>query len=107
MQPEEDRGSGEIYAMKVLNKADVVKRHQIEHTKTEREIMVMASHPFIVSLRFAFQTDDKLYMITEYCPGGELYFHLKKMKSFSVHMMQFYSAQIAMALEYLHRKNII
>ena len=107
VQPEEDRGSGEVYAMKVLNKSDVVKRHQIEHTKTEREIMVMASHPFIVSLRFAFQTEDKLYMITEYCPGGELYFHLKKMKAFSVNMMQFYSAQIAMALEYLHRKNII
>ena len=97
----------EVYAMKVLNKADVVRRHQVEHTKTEREIMATASHPFIVSLRFSFQTDDKLYMITEYCPGGELYFHLKKMKTFSINMVQFYAAQIAMAMEYLHRKNII
>ena len=46
-------------------------------------------------------------MITEYCPGGELYFHLKRRKTFSINMMQFYSAQIAMALEYLHHKNII
>lgn len=107
VKPEKDTGSAEAYAMKVLNKEDVVRRHQVEHTKTEREIMAKASHPFIVSLRFAFQTEDKLYMITEYCPGGELYFHLKKMKTFSVNMMQFYCAQIAMALEYLHRKNII
>jgi len=107
VKPEGDSSSAEVYAMKVLDKADVVRRHQVEHTRTEREIMAKASHPFIVSLRFAFQTEDKLYMITEYCPGGELYFHLKKMKSFSVNMMQFYSAQIAMALEYLHRKNII
>jgi serine/threonine protein kinase len=107
VKPEGDTSSAEVYAMKMLQKADVIRRHQVEHTRTERDIMAHASHPFIVSLRFAFQSDDKLYMITEYCPGGELYFHLKKMKTFSVNMMQFYSAQIAMALEYLHRKNII
>jgi serine/threonine protein kinase len=102
-----NHNNSDVFAMKVLAKNDVIRRHQVEHTRTEREIMASSSHPFIVSLRYAFQTDEKLYMITEYCPGGELYFHLKKMKTFNVNMMQFYTAQIAMALEYLHRKNVI
>lgn len=99
--------TSEVYAMKVLKKAEVVRRKQVGHTLTERKIMAEVSHPFIIVLKFAFHTSDTLYMVTEYCPGGELYFHLKRRKTFSVNMMQFYSAQIAMALEYLHHKNII
>jgi serine/threonine protein kinase len=102
-----ESNSVEVYAMKVLEKSEVVRRHQVDHTITERRIMASASHPFIIALKFAFQTPDTLYMITEYCPGGELYFHLKRKKVFSVNMMQFYAAQIAMALEYLHHKKII
>lgn len=46
-------------------------------------------------------------MLTDYCPGGELFFHLKKLKSFPEPMMKFYAAQISMALDYLHVKGII
>ena len=102
-----DANSGEVYAMKVLQKSEVIRRHQVDHTMTERDIMSTVSHPFIIALKFAFQTPENLYMITEYCPGGELYFHLKRRKVFSVNMMQFYTAQIAMALEHLHHKKII
>lgn len=102
-----DANSGEVYAMKLLQKSEVIRRHQVEHTMTERSIMSSVSHPFIMALKFAFQTPENLYMITEYCPGGELYFHLKRRKVFSVNMMQFYTAQIAMALEHLHHKKII
>ena len=107
VRPENAISSQELYAMKVLNKADVIRRHQIEHTLTERKIMAETSHPFIISMRFAFQSKERLYMITDYCPGGELYFHLKKNKVFSLNVMQFIAAQIAMALEHLHAKNII
>lgn len=102
-----DVNSAEVYAMKVLQKSEVIRRHQVDHTMGERSIMSTVSHPFIIALKFAFQTIESLYMITEYCPGGELYFHLKRRKVFSVNMMQFYTAQIAMALEYLHHKRII
>ena len=59
--------TGGLYAMKVLKKSDVVRRRQIEHTKAERRIQGGVEHPFIVGLRFAFQTADKLYMVTDYC----------------------------------------
>mgnify|MGYP003333211243 CR=1 FL=1 len=63
--------SGEIFAMKVLKKDHVVKRKQIEHTMTERRILENIRHPFIVSLRYAFQTSQKLYMVFDYFNGGD------------------------------------
>ncbi len=120
----------EVYAMKVLRKSDVVKRHQVEHTLTERYILATVRHPFILSLRHAFQTNDKLYMVTDYCPGGELFFHLKRLRRFTegisfylaifscldtywfvcykfLGMMRFYSAQISVALAHLHSHDIV
>ncbi len=55
------------YAMKVLRKEVLLKRNQIEHTKSERAILQTVSHPFIVALRYAFQTRDKLYLVTGVC----------------------------------------
>ena len=49
-------GESEIYAMKVLNKAVINKKYQIEHTKTERNILGKIDHPFIVGMKYAFQT---------------------------------------------------
>jgi serine/threonine protein kinase len=48
-----------IYAMKALKKEQVLKRKQYEHTLSERRILENIDHPFIVSLRFAFQTEFK------------------------------------------------
>jgi serine/threonine protein kinase len=100
---------GEIYAMKVLKKQDVKKRKQVEHTNTERRIMggLGMDHPFIVTLRYAFQTDDKLYMVTDYCRGGELFFHLKRLRTFSEDMVRFYSAEIVCALDHLHSNHVV
>ena len=58
--------TGGVYAMKVLKKSEVVRRRQVEHTRAERRIMGGIDHPFVVALRFAFQTSDKLYMVTDY-----------------------------------------
>ncbi len=52
-----------IYAMKILKKERVLQRKQYEHTLSERRILESIDHPFIVSLRFAFQTEHKLYMV--------------------------------------------
>ena len=89
-------GSAEsaVYAMKVVKKADVKRRNQAEHTMAERRIMASIRHPFVVPLVFAFQTTEKLYMVTEYCPGGELFFHLKRLKRFKEKDMRFYVAEV-------------
>ena len=64
----------------VLRKSEVEKRRQIEHTLTERDIMATLRHHYILGLRISFQSADRLFMLTDYCPGGEVFFHLKKMR---------------------------
>jgi len=98
---------GAIYAMKMLRKENVLKRNQVEHTKTERNVLEAVTHPFIVTLHYAFQTPKKLYFVLEYCPGGELFFHLSRAGRFSEARCRFYSSEILLAIEYLHRLNII
>lgn len=101
------RDSGQVYAMKVLNKANIVKRKQVEHTRTERSVLGRIVHPFIVGLNFAFQTPSKLYFVLDYCAGGELFFHLGREHRFSESRARFYAAQITLALEHLHSLNVI
>lgn len=71
------KDSGKLYAMKVLQKSELKKRNQVEHTNTERRILSKYTHPFLVKLYYSFQTQDKLYMCLEYVDGGELFYHLK------------------------------
>ena len=66
------RSDGSIYALKVLRKSDLMKRKQVNRTKTERLILSQVRHPFIVRLHYAFQTEAKLYMVLDYVPGGDL-----------------------------------
>ena len=64
------RDTGVVYAMKILAKSTVVKRKQVEHTKTERRVLGYTKHPNIVSLHYAFQSRSKLYFVLDYCAGG-------------------------------------
>ena len=73
--------NGKIYAMKVLRKTMVKRRKQVEHTRAERRIMGAINYPFVVKLRYAFQTATNLYFVTDYCKGGELFFHLKRVRT--------------------------
>ena len=58
-----------LYAMKVLKKDKMLKQNLIRYAQTERNILSIMNHPFIVRLNFAFQTDTKLYLLLDYCPG--------------------------------------
>lgn len=101
------KGSGEIYAMKVLRKEAIIARKQVAHTKAEKSILQKIQHPFIVKLHYAFQTKDKLYMILDYVNGGELFYHLKKEGRFKEDRVRFYAAEIASAIAHLHSLEII
>ena len=72
-----------IYAMKVLKKKNMIIKNQVEHIKTERKILELISHPFIIKLKYAFQTPEKLYLVMDYCPGGELFFHIQRVERFN------------------------
>ena len=97
----------QIYAMKVLKKKAMIKRNQLPHIKAERKIMELVDHPFIVKLRYAFQNPQKLYMVMDYCPGGELFFHIQRVERFNEEAVKFYGAQLVLALDHLHKNNII
>ena len=101
------KDTNKIYAMKVLVKQKLKDSGQFEHTITERSVLQYVEHPFLVTLRFAFQTDDKLYMVMDFVNGGELFFHLRKSKRFSEDRSKFYAAEIFLAIEHLHSLNII
>lgn len=91
-----------LYAMKGLSKSYIIKRKQVEHTKTERRVLGRIDHPFIVKLHFAFQTEEKLYFVLDYAAGGELFFHLSRMKKFPEATTKFYCAELTLALDELH-----
>ena len=96
-----------MYAMKVLSKTNIVKRKQVEHTRTERSVLGTINHPFIVRLHYAFQTEDKLYFVLDYSAGGELFYHLSRMKKFNEATTRFYCAEITLALEELHAHDVV
>lgn len=100
-----DKGS--IYAMKVLKKSMIAAKGQVEHTKAERSILCEIHHPFIVCLRYAFQSEEKLYLITDYYCGGSLFYHLRKSRGFSEKRARFYAAELLLALSHLHDHHII
>jgi len=95
-----------VYAMKQLKKKDLVARKQVVHTNTERRVLANIDHPFIVSLRFAFQTKDKLYMLMDFHCGGELFYHLQQQQRFSEPRARFYAAEMCLAIECLHGNGI-
>jgi len=102
-----EKETGVIYAMKVLRKENIIKRNQIEHTRTERNVLGYVRHRFIVGLKMAFQTRDKLFFVLDYCAGGELFFHLGKLGKFPEVRARFYAAEITLALGYVHELDII
>lgn len=93
--------------MKILRKTHLVKRRQIERTRTERKVLSVVNHPFIMKLHYAFQTEDKLYLVLDYCPGGELFFHLSRFRRFPERVARFYSAELLLAIGHLHKRSII
>ncbi|RAW22626.1 hypothetical protein PC110_g20933 [Phytophthora cactorum] len=99
--------SSQLFAVKILSKPAIVKKQQVEHTRTERRVLASVSHPFVVCLHYAFQTKDKLYFVLDYCPGGDLFFHLSRCGCFPEAMAKFYAAEIVLALIHLHEQGIV
>jgi len=99
--------TGEIFAMKVLSKKHILEHNEVEHTRSEKNILMKLQHPFLVGLNYSFQTDDKLYFILDYVNGGELFYHLQREKRFTEDRVRYYAAEIVLALEYLHSSGVV
>jgi serine/threonine-protein kinase Psk1 len=98
------RKTGRLYAQKQFKKASlVVQKKLIQQTKTERQILETVNrHPFVVKLYYAFQDQEKLYLILEYGQGGELFHHLASSRIFPEATAAFYLAEMVLALSHLH-----
>ena len=101
------KSDGEIFAMKTLKKDFIIKTNQVQNTKTERDIMTLIDHPFVVKLHFAFQNSETFYFITDFLNGGELFHHLCNEIRFSENRARFYAAELILALDHLHKNGII
>ncbi|KAJ2681636.1 cAMP-dependent protein kinase catalytic subunit, partial [Coemansia spiralis] len=101
------RATGKYYAMKVLRKSHVVKAKQVEHVNSERRILAECDCPFIVNMLGTCQDRANLYMLMEYVVGGELFTYLRRYHRFPAPVAKFYAAEVLLALEYMHDRNII
>jgi serine/threonine protein kinase len=101
------RGSSGYYAMKCLRKDIIMEKQQYAQALVERDVMLTMHCPFIVRLCYAFQNDKRVYMLMEYCNGGDLFTHLRRELAFTDVKAQFYSAEVLLGLDYLHRQGII
>lgn len=104
-----EKQSNRLYAMKVLNKREMIERNKIKRALAEQEILATSNHPFIVTLYHSFQSRDYLYLCMEYCMGGEFFRALqtRETKSICESDARFYAAEVTAALEYLHLMGFI
>ncbi|KAK9859632.1 hypothetical protein MYU51_013799 [Penicillium brevicompactum] len=99
----DQKDKNKVYALKILRKADVIKLKQVEHVRNERKALAaVIDHPFITTLIASFSDDKSLYMLLDYCPGGEIFTYLRKQRRFSEETSRFYAAEITMTIEFLH-----
>ena len=99
--------SSEQYAMKVLRKERILGQNLLKYALAERNVLSTNNHPFIVKLNYSFQTSTKLFLVLEYCPNGDLAKHLTFEKRFKEPRAKFYICEVILALEDLHKRNII
>uniref|UniRef100_A0A7N9AS11 non-specific serine/threonine protein kinase n=1 Tax=Mastacembelus armatus TaxID=205130 RepID=A0A7N9AS11_9TELE len=102
-----ERSTGVHYAMKILRKEVIIAKDEVAHTVTESRVLQNTRHPFLTTLKYAFQTHDRLCFVMEYANGGELFFHLSRERVFTEDRARFYGAEIVSALEYLHSRDVV
>ncbi|GAB0095615.1 Non-specific serine/threonine protein kinase [Sergentomyia squamirostris] len=102
-----EKATAKLYAIKILKKEVIIQKDEVAHTLTENRVLRTTNHPFLISLKYSFQTADRLCFVMQYVNGGELFFHLSRERVFSEDRTRFYGAEIISALGYLHSQGII
>ncbi|KAG7470638.1 hypothetical protein MATL_G00115960 [Megalops atlanticus] len=98
------RSTQQVYALKIMNKWDMLKRGETACYQEEREVLLKGDRRWITELHYAFQDDNYLYLVMDYYVGGDLLTLLSKFGDhFPEDMAQFYLAEMAMAIDSIHR----
>uniref|UniRef100_A0A0N4Z388 Protein kinase C-like 3 n=1 Tax=Parastrongyloides trichosuri TaxID=131310 RepID=A0A0N4Z388_PARTI len=104
----EHKKTKDIYAIKIIKKQMFNDDEDIDWVQTEKTVFETASnHPFLVGLHSCFQTDSRLFFVIEFVPGGDLMYHMQRHRKLPEDHARFYSAEIILALHFLHSSGII
>ena len=99
--------TGKIYAIKKLKKDVLIQKNQVIHIRSEQQIMSKIKSPWIVDLKASFQEDDYLYLVMEFCQGGDFMNLLIKKDILPENEAKFYIAELILAVESIHKLNCI
>lgn len=105
----ESKHTGHLYAVKVLKKSFIIENREVESTRSEKRVFLIANrehHPFLVNLLACFQTENRIYFVMDYISGGDLMYHIQK-DLFSPRRAQFYAAEVLLALKHFHDNDVI
>ena len=99
----------QLYAIKVLKKEFIIENDEVESTRSEKRVFLIANkerHPFLTNLHACFQTETRVYFVMEYISGGDLMLHIQR-GQFGTKRAQFYAAEVCLALKYFHENGVI
>ena len=105
----ETKASKKLYAIKVLKKEFIIENDEVESTRSEKRVFLIANkerHPFLLNLHACFQTETRVYFVMEYISGGDLMLHIQR-GQFGTKRAQFYAAEVCLALKYFHENGVI
>lgn len=77
----ETKSTRKLYAIKVLKKEFIIENDEVESTKSEKRVFLIANeerHPFLLNLHACFQTETRVYFVMEYISGGDLMLHIQR-----------------------------
>ena len=97
---------GKYYAIKSMRKDQIISEGIADNILVEKNILIKSQCEFILKLSFFFQTPKRIYYVTPFIKGGDLWHKLKSEIFFKEDLVRFYTAQIAVALQYLHNLEI-
>eukprot|EP01083_Nonionella_stella_P092977 260391_1 len=95
------------YAMKTMRKKDMVAKNQVTHVQAERDLMAAADNPWLVKLAYSFQDDTYLYLVMEFCGGGDLMTILMREDILTENQTKFYIAELAAAINAVHELDFV
>ncbi|XP_043695761.1 probable serine/threonine protein kinase IREH1 isoform X2 [Telopea speciosissima] len=101
------RTTGDLFAIKVLKKADMIRKNAVESILAERDILISVRNPFVVRFFYSFTCRDNLYLVMEYLNGGDLYSLLRNLGCLDEDVARIYIAEVVLALEYLHSLRVV
>ncbi|XP_042782246.1 serine/threonine-protein kinase MRCK alpha isoform X2 [Panthera leo] len=102
------KNADKVFAMKILNKWEMLKRAETACFREERDVLVNGDNKWITTLHYAFQDDNNLYLVMDYYVGGDLLTLLSKFEDrLPEDMARFYLAEMVIAIDSVHQLHYV